>query len=63
VARPSVVGLDDVMPGPKRLLHSRAFLRCGTGDHEGVLWLAILTPTAAAAAVVCLVIALTGQHH
>jgi hypothetical protein len=28
-----------------------------------MLWLAILTPGAAAAALVCLVYALTGSHH
>jgi hypothetical protein len=31
--------------------------------NEAMLWLAILTPGAAAAAVVCLVYAFTSSHH
>jgi hypothetical protein len=31
--------------------------------NEAMLWLAILTPSAVAAALVCLVYALTGSHH
>ena len=39
------------------------FAGCREGDHVHVLWLAILTPGAAAAAVICLIYALTSPHH
>ena len=45
-------------------VHERArFLDGSRGDHVSMLWLAILTPSAAAAAVICLVYALTSAHQ
>jgi hypothetical protein len=42
---------------------ARVFLHRSAGDDRHMLWLAILTPSAAAAALVCLFYALTGSHR